>query len=224
MTVRDSDIKQLTVNWRLKPNQSGSEATHFFLGYKQNLWYCLRPQILASWYVSVLHCFHQCLMSPRYVWSPVLYLHWLDINSSRFLILWYILVKCFKWYHAFHKIFKNLPDKEQALIQIWTSFLKSRMVESFLIDNLPLFCLSFDQQFTVGAYKDFLKLVLTINLYLDCQLYSLLKCLCLCDSDCKMFSLRFTLYSFFLFIFSNTFLYLFPNLPDSLLWFCGIYT
>lgn len=58
----------------------------------------------------------------------------------------------------------------------------SRRVKSFLIQNLPLFCLTFYQQFSISAYKDFLKLVLTINLYLDYQLYSLLKCLFLCDS------------------------------------------
>lgn len=56
------------------------------------------------------------------------------------------------------------------------------MVESFLIHNLPLFCLTFDQQFTISAYKDFLKPVPTINLHLDYQLYSLLKCLFLCGS------------------------------------------
>lgn len=71
------------------------------------------------------------------------------------------------------------------------------MVEALFIYNLSLFCLSFDQQFTIRAHKDFLKLIRPVNLNLDCQLYSPLKCFLLCDSDCKMFSLRFTLYSLY---------------------------
>lgn len=90
-----------------------------------------------------------------------------------------------------------MSARGQTLIQIQTSFMKSGMVEARFIYNLPLFCLSFDQQFTIRAHKDFLKLVLPINLYLDCQLCSPLKCLLLCDSDCKMFSSGFTLYSLY---------------------------
>lgn len=71
------------------------------------------------------------------------------------------------------------------------------MVEALFIYNLSLFCLSFDQQFTIRAHKGFLKLIRPVNLNLDCQLYSPLKCFLLCDSDCKMFSLRFTLYSLY---------------------------
>lgn len=97
----------------------------------------------------------------------------------------------------------------------------SRMVESFLIHNLSLFCLTFDQQFTVSAYKDFLKLVLTINLHLDYQLYSLLKCLFLCGSlIVKCVHLRIDAVispPAPPCIFSNAFLCLFPYLQDRLL-------
>lgn len=93
------------------------------------------------------------------------------------------------------------------------------IIESFLIHNLPLFCLTFDQQFTVSTYKDFLQLVLTINLYLDYQLYSLLQCLCLCGSlIVKRVHFRIdTILSPAPCIFSNTFLCLFPHLQDCLL-------
>lgn len=96
----------------------------------------------------------------------------------------------------------------------------ARMVDSFLIHNLPLFCLTFDQQFTISAYKDFLKVVLTINLYLDYQLYSLLKCLFLCGSlivKRVQFRIGTILSPPPPRLFSNAFLCLFPHLQDCLL-------
>lgn len=161
---------------------------------RKSLWCCLGSQWVPLWHGSALHLVYSFALWE--VWNPVLCLHWLGTDPSHLLPLQHISVLCFKLL-LFHRK-SSWMWQEATGLNSNTSFFLSQMVESLLMHNLPLFCLSSDQQFTISVYKDFLKLVLRINLYLDYQLYSLLNWMFLVALIVKCVHIRTdTILSFF---------------------------